>query len=40
MMCAAVDYYTPDMIGVKVDCEVLGELIKLVCPAITRRSGG
>lgn len=24
------DYYTPDMIGIKMDCEVLGELIKLV----------
>jgi len=29
-----LDYYTPDMIGIKVDCEVLGELIKLVSFAL------
>lgn len=28
------DYYTPDMIGIKMDCEVLGELIKIKCPDI------
>jgi len=27
---ACLDYYTPDMIGIKVDCEVLGELIRSV----------
>ena len=25
-----LDYYTPDMTGIQVDCEVLGELIKSV----------
>ncbi|ESO00999.1 hypothetical protein HELRODRAFT_185724 [Helobdella robusta] len=27
-------YYTPDMTDVKVDCEVLGELIKIKCPDV------
>jgi len=25
-VCVLVDYYTVDMVGLKVDCEVLGEL--------------
>ena len=28
--CELLDYYTPDMVGIQVDCEVLGELIKSV----------
>jgi hypothetical protein len=30
------DYYTPDMVGIKVDCEVLGELVRLKCPDVYR----
>ena len=29
-VCVLVDYYTVDMVGLKVDCEVLGELVRLV----------
>ena len=25
------DYYGVDMVGLKVDCEVLGELVRFVC---------
>lgn len=28
------DYYAMDMLGVKVDCEVLGELIRMKCPDV------
>jgi len=32
VLCVYVwlDYYTPDMVGIKVDCEVLGELVRSV----------
>jgi len=29
-VCVLVDYYTVDMFGLKVDCEVLGELVRSV----------
>ena len=28
--CVMPDYYTPDMVGIQVDCEVLGQLIRSV----------
>lgn len=33
-MCVAADYYSPAMMGLKTDQEVLGELVKVKVPPV------
>ena len=38
-LCCAVDYYCPDMMGLKTDQEVLGELLQEKAPAVSEGLG-